>query len=81
MTTEEKALSAFKALPMYESEAKERHRLNSVLQSVHLKNQDGRDVPTVEPHEPEPRSIERAASAFGVGKQYIAVKSLTLFEF
>ena len=72
MSTEEKAVAAFRALPMYEAEAKERHRLNSVAQSVHLNNQDGRDVPIMEPHEPEPRSIERAASAFGVGKQYIS---------
>ena len=68
MSTEEKALSAFKALPMYEAEAKERQRAAGTQFGRGME----KDVPIVEQAIPEPKSIERAASAFGVGKQYIA---------
>ena len=70
MSTEEKALSAFKALPMYEAEAKERQRLHGG--TAPGKPKDDSLVPIVEQVFTEPKSIERAASAFGVGKQYIA---------
>jgi hypothetical protein len=71
------AAHIYKALPMYEAESKERQRASG---RFYGENHPQEDVPIVE-QALEPKSIERAASAFGVGKQYIAVKSLTLFEF
>jgi len=57
-------VSAFKALPMYEAEAKERQIRkpvdNSVIQIIE------------EQKTPEPPSIQKAATAFGVNRQYIA---------
>ena len=70
MSTEEKAVAAFKALPMYEAEAKERQRAAGGDRKSDEYQKS--DVPTLEQAIPEPKSIERAASAFGVGKQYIA---------
>jgi len=55
---------------MYEAEAKERQRLHGG--TAPGKPKDESLIPTLEQVIPEPRSIERAASAFGVGKQYIA---------
>ena len=58
-------------LTMYEAEAKERQRLSGGDHGNQHTGGKLADVPRVE-QPAEPRSIERAASAFGVGKQYIA---------
>jgi hypothetical protein len=58
---------------MYEAEAAERKRLNGIANAANLNNQDeSREVPIMEPPEEKTKSIQKAATAFGVNRQYIA---------
>jgi len=58
---------------MYEAEAKERKRLNGIANAANLNNQDDSgEVQIIEPPEEKSKSIQKAAAAFGVNRQYIA---------
>ena len=73
MSTEEKAIAAFRALSMYEAEAKERQRLAGRFAG---KDIEGNPIVQVTPilaeaEKPSATSVEQASKAFGVSSGYI----------
>jgi ParB-like chromosome segregation protein Spo0J len=72
LTASQKAAVAHEMLPMLEKEAKERQRAAGVKHAGNLNNQDSRVFQQIEKAGEPFHSVEQAAKAVGVNKQYVS---------